>query len=535
MARPRQTSACHTRADVSVRYAVVLSQDQVPAWQAAALTAMRRVTSAELVACCVFEPPAPKPTTSAKLRKAVAQGFAAFDRRVFKVQRDPWHPTDVAALLADVPRRTVDQLAEAHVDIIVDLTFTNGAIPAPRHASTWQLVFGEQGTMPAHEIGLEAVAAQDDCIRSRLVATDANGVTTIIYDSYAPIHSLSVRLSQVAVLWKSATFVARALRQVTQLPAPQLPAPMRLVSRTPMRAPTLARGLAAQSARFAWQRAADRWRPEKWTMAFRCDPAPAIDAQPVLSLDQLTWLIPPPDRFWADPFVVRDAQSWIVFFEESIRGRRRAHLCGMRLDERGSLEQPFRVMERDFHLSYPFVFQWQGEWWLVPETSRNRTVELWRATNFPTQWSLERVLLQDLTAVDATLHEHQGTWWMFCNVAQAGASSNDELALFYAASPLGPWHAHAHNPVRSDVRNTRPAGRIFFDGKAWIRPAQNCAGRYGSSIVLNRIEQLDVDGFRESPIGKLLPNQALHQTGVHTVNAAAGLTIFDVRRRVPRS
>ncbi len=521
---------------MTVRYAVVLADEQLPAWQAAALSELRGVAGAQIVACCVVAT-ANRASTS-PWRNAVEQTFAALDRRLFKIKRDPWRPTDVTAELADVPRHTLAQLAQDNLDIVVDLTLAAPAEPALHGGSTWRFAFGDHGTTPAHEVGLEAVAAQANCIRSSLICTDAAGRTTVLYDSYAPIHALSVQLSQVPVLWKSAAFPARALRQATNpVTSPNASVqPRKTEPRggpSPMHAPALALGLAEQTARFVWQRATDRWRPEKWTMAFRCDPAPANDAQPALGLDRLNWLIPPPDRFWADPFVVRDAQSWIVFFEESIRGRRRAHLCGMRIDERGPVEQPFRVMERDFHLSYPFVFQWQGAWWMVPETSRNRTVELWRATNFPTQWALERVLLQGLTAVDATLHEHNGTWWMFCNVAQAGASSNDELALFFAPSPLGPWLPHPHNPVRSDVRNTRPAGRIFFDGRAWIRPAQNCAGRYGSSIVLHRIEQLDLDGFRESVVATVLPDRTQHQTGVHTINAAAGLTIFDVRRRVP--
>ena len=70
--------------------------------------------------------------------------------------------------------------------------------------------------------------------------------------------------------------------------------------------------------------------------------------------------------------------------------------------ERGSPTAARSVVARDYHMSYPFVFRWEDAWYMIPQTGANRTVELWRATDFPEQWELERVLLADVDAVDAT-------------------------------------------------------------------------------------------------------------------------------------
>ena len=47
---------------------------------------------------------------------------------------------------------------------------------------------------------------------------------------------------------------------------------------------------------------------------------------------------------------------------------------------------------------------------MLPETSGNRTVELYRCVEFPHRWELDRVLMDGVHAVDATLAEHDRRW-----------------------------------------------------------------------------------------------------------------------------
>jgi hypothetical protein len=107
----------------------------------------------------------------------------------------------------------------------------------------------------------------------------------------------------------------------------------------------------------------------------------------------------------------------------------------------------------------------------------NKTVELYRSTSFPFQWELEKVLLTDVRAKDATLAEIDGKWWMFVSISEH--SIPDELFLYSAETPLGPWVPHPRNPVKSDVRGSRPAGKLFRANGGLYRPAQNSSGRYG--------------------------------------------------------
>jgi hypothetical protein len=245
--------------------------------------------------------------------------------------------------------------------------------------------------------------------------------------------------------------------------------------------------------------------------------------------------VPPRDRFWADPFPIKFEGKTYIFVEEYPYRTRKGHIAVLEIDERGRFGGCRKVLERDYHLSYPFVFPFRGTYYMIPETTASRTVELYRCVEFPHRWEFDRALLTDIRAADATLAEHDGLWWMFANVPVDGALNDyEELHLFYAESPLGPWRPHRRNPIKSDVRSARPAGRLFRRGDVWYRPAQNCMEGYGSSIVVNRITRWDLESYAEVEAAQILPDwdPAIERT--HTLNACDHLLVVDARIARPR-
>ncbi len=192
-----------------------------------------------------------------------------------------------------------------------------------------------------------------------------------------------------------------------------------------------------------------------------------------------------------------------------------------------------RVLERDYHLSYPFLIEHAGELYMVPETAENHTVELYRCIEFPHRWRLERTLLEGARFFDATLHRERDRWWMFVNAAADGAHPDDELHLFFAGGLAGHWREHPRNPVRSDARCARPAGRLYWHDGALHRPAQICVPRYGAGIALNRVLRLTPRDYAERQVKRILPGPGDGLFGIHTVNRAGYLTVVDafIRRR----
>jgi hypothetical protein len=252
-------------------------------------------------------------------------------------------------------------------------------------------------------------------------------------------------------------------------------------------------------------------------------------------VEKANWhLDPGTERFWADPFPLEyQGRQW-VFVEDVPYASWRGHLSAIELFNDGSHSAALPVMVMDKHQSYPFVFTWNDELYLLPESSAARNVVLWKCEAFPDRWQHVAVLLSNVYMADATLIEYQGRWWMFAAVAQEGACIHDELHMYFAKSPIGPWQAHPQNPVKSDARNARPAGNLFIEDGVLYRPAQDCSVEYGKATIVNRVDQLDTQVFSETPITKLDSQCYNGFLRTHTLSRSQNLWAVDGYRLLPR-
>ena len=240
----------------------------------------------------------------------------------------------------------------------------------------------------------------------------------------------------------------------------------------------------------------------------------------------------PPDRSWADPFPVYYDGKYLLFFEEIIHGESIGHISLLEIGADGKIGQSRRVLSRPHHLSYPLVFEWDKQWYLMPEAGQSRTVELFRATRFPDEWESVGAVLEGVALLDPTIAEIDGQWWLFGAVRLPGSADASALHLYHAPSPLGPWTPHRYNPVKVDVRGARPAGHLFRRDGVWYRPAQDGVPQYGAAIVVHRIEKISLTEFHEETIGRIEPTWLPNLAGTHTINAVQGLSVMDAQRKV---
>jgi hypothetical protein len=242
---------------------------------------------------------------------------------------------------------------------------------------------------------------------------------------------------------------------------------------------------------------------------------------------------PPRSRFYADPFLFSHLGRKFIFFEDYIYKAKKGLISCLAIDEQLNHGEPFVVLERSYHLSYPFVFQWGTDIFMMLETYDNRTVEIYRAVQFPDKWELQNVLFSNVMAVDPTLLQYKDKCWLFVNMAvNEGAPLNDELFLFYSDSPFGPWLPHPQNPIVSNVCNARPAGRIFEQDGQLIRPSQDCSRRYGHKIKLNRIDVLTESEYREHEIGEIGPAWVRGNLATHSLSRDETLQVMDGCRSI---
>ena len=246
-------------------------------------------------------------------------------------------------------------------------------------------------------------------------------------------------------------------------------------------------------------------------------------------------IAPPKDRFWADPFIYEKNDKYYLFIEELIYKEGRGKISVMEISEDGKYTEPETIIEKDYHMSYPFIFEDNDALYMIPETSGDKNIQLYECKDFPLKWELSKVLLNNVSAVDSTVIKHNNKYWLFCNIKEnQGASSLDELFLYYSDDLLnGEWTSHPNNPIVSDVGQARPAGRIFRDNNKLYRPSQDCAKRYGYGIKMNEIIELSETSYKEITIQSIHPNWAKDLLGTHTINNTGKLTVTDalIRRR----
>ena len=248
-------------------------------------------------------------------------------------------------------------------------------------------------------------------------------------------------------------------------------------------------------------------------------------------LDQNMTILPDDGRrFFADPFLfAHDGKKWL-FVEEYVYKSGKGIISCAQIKNGYEVESPAPVLERPYHLSYPFVFRQRDEIYLIPETAQNRTVELYQARSFPFDWTLRKIMINNVELFDVTLLRLRDVWWLFAGVGHEGGSPLDELAIYYSSALEGPWNPHPLNPVKSDCRSARPAGRIFLRGDRLLRPAQNCEMGYGSGLVWLEIEELTPTRFREREIAHWPGTAALNAEGLHTFNCDEEVGVLDIRR-----
>ena len=266
---------------------------------------------------------------------------------------------------------------------------------------------------------------------------------------------------------------------------------------------------------------------DTWRIALRRAPSGEREGPPEVGGFEVQ--AGPAIAFHADPFLFARGGETFLFVEAYPWAIRKGVIACAPLDPQGRPGAFETVLEAAHHLSYPQVFAYGGDILMLPETAAARRLELYRATDFPRGWERVAVMLEGLRIADATLLEHEGRWWLFASVAEHGGANQDELFAWYGPSPFGPWTAHARNPVVSDVRAGRPAGRFVHRGGRLYRPAQDSEASYGAGLAWCEVLELTPERYRERVAARWRGEDFGPYTGVHTFSEAGGFEAIDLK------
>src|ERR1022692_1175140 len=374
----------------------------------------------------------------------------------------------------------------------------------------------------------------------QVLTEELDGGLVLCKSLFATDPTLSVSRNRYTPYWGSSDLLIRKLNELHRLGWDYLletaipPAPYRgkrAIYRTPANRdvlPWLGPILLKKAISYPFRRKT----VQHWRIASRVNGKPLHDSQSDSDFSGFQWINPPKGHFWADPFAFEhDGRSWAFFEDYSYQAKRGAIACS-EVSLQGELGPPVPCLDHpSHHYSYPHIFRAGSEIFMIPESVDSNSVDLLRCRQFPDKWVREAVLLEG-KFVDTTIWEYEGLWW-FTTTGAEPSSGAGSLLLFYSASLTGDWHFHPGNPISTDIRRNRGAGRVFRSHNCLIRPSQSCAPSYGYSVTFNQITELSKRRYSERPLKTINPEHWEGLSGIHTYSWAGNVELIDGRTRVP--
>ena len=219
--------------------------------------------------------------------------------------------------------------------------------------------------------------------------------------------------------------------------------------------------------------------------------------------------------FIADPFLFKKDGRTYLFAETNTFGR--GSLVYTDITE--GFSGFTAILERSWHLSYPFVFEAEGEVYMLPEQgTNNKPLTLYKARNFPNDW-IEFVDLLPDPCIDSNIIWF-GVYYLFTYNMKLG-----KYCLYYSDSLEGEWTLHKDTPNKNleygGHGNGRGAGSIFKVGEFLYRPIQLNETKYGEGLQMQKITKLTKDELEEKTVFKL------PQINIHHVSVCDNLIAFD--------
>lgn len=437
-------------------------------------------------------------------------------------------------------KEDIDKIEKYNIDVFIKLGFKilNEDILKTAKYGVWSYYHGDKKAIKGESFGVWEVLKQISETSVKLqILTENFGGGLKTYESFSSTDKVSIKRNVNNSYWKAKNIIPRKLEELYKLGEGHFfmrnkkwYKELVLNSIRPFEPPKtieLFKGLVINFRRYIIKKINRVFFFEQWILLFYFEKEQGISE----SFERFVRIFPPKDRDWADPFVIYKNNKYYIFIEELIYTENKGKISVFEMDKNGNYTKPVVVLEKDYHLSYPFIFEECGEIYMIPETSHNNSIDLYKCVKFPTKWKLIKVLNDNILASDSTLLKYNEKYWLFTNYReQKGVSNNDELFLFYSDNLLeGEWNSHPQNPIVSDVKCARPAGKIFVFKDKFYRPGQNCSNHYGYGMQISEIVVLNEHVYEENHVQSINPNWNKDIKSTHTLNFSGGLTIIDAR------
>lgn len=542
-----------------IKVALLLDSFVVPAW---IYESIKKITASDFaVVSLIIKKQSRRANKPPKNFSYLAYNlYRKFENKFTKIKPNAFLKKNISDLITDVPVVNVyssskdgfefineTDIASIEIykpDVCIKLSpeNLNGAILQSAKFGVWGFDSGKYFVQTGTSDGIWDTI-KDTCATAIVlkIFTSDSKEGKILYQSFSSTN-VAINRNQNVACWKASSFIPRKLKELYDTKGDGFWEKVneknenishRKQAITPPTNGAVVNFLLRRFFKTVKRKIRNRFSFEQWIILYNFNEANQF---PQVSSIGSTYkeIIPPKDKFWADTFAYTHNGKHFIFFEEYIYKKKKAHISVVELDKTGKISDAKVIIDKPYHLSYPFVFEWRGDIYMIPESSGNKGIELYKCKLFPYEWEFQMNLMENVHAVDTTIHFAEDKVWLFANMRETnGASAWDELFLFYADTLLTTnWQPHPRNPIVSDVRLARPAGNIFIHERKLYRPSQDCSCTYGYATNINEIVILNEKEYCEKKVTTILPDWNKKVIAAHTFSFDGELAVIDARYRM---
>lgn len=233
-------------------------------------------------------------------------------------------------------------------------------------------------------------------------------------------------------------------------------------------------------------------------------------------------------EWFADPFLFEWEGRTFLFVERMNRWRLLGSIAVCEIYDDNSVSHFKEILVEPFHLSYPNVFEYNGKIYMIPESGHNYDIRLYVSKCFPDKWEFVKVLYSGANFVDTSFisgikdgHAVMCSLDWCTRVPYYFSFDLDKLSLLKL-------------PDNPQMIKERSGGNYFEEENGKYRVLQDCTKRYGSKIMICRIEDGDFEHGKgaESKLLEVLPHDLKLDinhipVACHTYNRSSKFEVVD--------
>lgn len=245
-------------------------------------------------------------------------------------------------------------------------------------------------------------------------------------------------------------------------------------------------------------------------------------------------VIPNSFRYWcADPFIISVGNIDYLFFEMFDRFKGKGVIGYRSIDKNGKIGKMRKAYESVHHLSFPFIFEYHGNYYMMPESSYDKNLTLLRARHFPDDWEIIKTWFSGKRICDSVILKKGENIFLLTQPIEI-PYTHSKLDLYQYKN--GEWTRCNISPVVDDRRVARMGGATIEYEGGIIRVSQDCES-YGEAINFSHIKNVATDSYQEELICRIrttdiqIRNGSNFGCGIHTYNFSKRYEVIDLKNK----